>query len=581
METPRIVRGRTPTRTPINSEVRHYHYRNRLFSPDDSGFGRSPATGTPRDIHTETMRGMPYRRRAGQSSPRDAPGRDVQEDNHMTETVIDKRNSWRKFWLIWVGLLSVCSGMVAVAWVYFPNNKVVQRSQEYVMSGLLVIIGLIVFTIVFKLIWHYVFGTHDIYDTPPARSENMRDPNYGFSGYPDNVGEDELANSSIRGQLYSPKITSEGPTEWNARCTTNGHRQPPVGLPGQNYGQCNNSHRATDESGFSNRTYISPMIKPKMENTAMHEDEGRGTMQLFNQPETAEVDNRYCNQGKEPVLENIPHTQEYSVRRTFSGTSTDVWNDFLQYFENLAGLNRWNAEKSRRVLLSTLRGQAETYAYGIPLVIQRDYNRLKEKMGERFGHTAMKERYVTEAKLRKRQPNESLRDFGQAIEDLYRRAYPSSPEIVEESAIKSFLDKCGQAEDFRLAVKRTRPKTLQDAVLSAMQEECLRAGEKDLAKDGKIVNRQIYEVDDGGDIQDVATNGNSRTIGSTDHEANNRSIEKSPHSYPYDSGRGYRGRPYSRGNARGRGRYPRYDNRSQNFRGREEPRRDFDARPLN
>jgi hypothetical protein len=42
-------------------------------------------------------------------------------------------------------------------------------------------------------------------------------------------------------------------------------------------------------------------------------------------------------------------------------------------------------------------------------------------MEERFGHTSMKERYMAEAKLRKRQAGESLRDFGQALEDLYRR----------------------------------------------------------------------------------------------------------------------------------------------------------------
>lgn len=53
---------------------------------------------------------------------------------------------------------------------------------------------------------------------------------------------------------------------------------------------------------------------------------------------------------------------EYPVRRTFSGTNNDVWNEFYQYFE-----------KSRRVLLSTLRGQAESYVYGIPLAAQRDY----------------------------------------------------------------------------------------------------------------------------------------------------------------------------------------------------------------
>ena len=46
------------------------------------------------------------------------------------------------------------------------------------------------------------------------------------------------------------------------------------------------------------------------------------------------------------------------------------------------------------------------------------YEQLKIKMEQRFGRSAMKERYIADAKLRKRQSGESLRDFGQAIEDL-------------------------------------------------------------------------------------------------------------------------------------------------------------------
>lgn len=56
--------------------------------------------------------------------------------------------------------------------------------------------------------------------------------------------------------------------------------------------------------------------------------------------------------------------------------------------------------------MSTLRGQAESYAYGIPLAAQRDYEQLKQKMEQRFCHSAMKERYIADAKLRKRQSGE-------------------------------------------------------------------------------------------------------------------------------------------------------------------------------
>ena len=107
----------------------------------------------------------------------------------------------------------------------------------------------------------------------------------------------------------------------------------------------------------------------------------------------------------------------------------------------------------------------------------------------------MKERYIAEANLRQKQTTESFRDFGQALEDLYRRAYPNNPEIVQESAIKTFLNKCGQSEDFRLAVKRTKPKTLQEAVTSAMQEDCLRIGEKELLHESRNVRRTVLGVD--------------------------------------------------------------------------------------
>lgn len=70
--------------------------------------------------------------------------------------------------------------------------------------------------------------------------------------------------------------------------------------------------------------------------------------------------------------------------------------------------------------------------------------------------------------------DESLQDFGQAIEDIYRRAFHGNQDMIEGNAIKSFLYKCGQSEDFRLAVKWIRTRTLQEIIFSDIQEECLR-----------------------------------------------------------------------------------------------------------
>ena len=98
----------------------------------------------------------------------------------------------------------------------------------------------------------------------------------------------------------------------------------------------------------------------------------------------------------------------------------------------------------------------------------QDYRALKNALNERFGHTALNESYIAEAKLRRKQVKETFRDFGQAIQDLFRRAYPENREYVMESSLKTFLDNCSDSDDFRLAVKRTRPKTLDEAVTAAM-----------------------------------------------------------------------------------------------------------------
>lgn len=108
----------------------------------------------------------------------------------------------------------------------------------------------------------------------------------------------------------------------------------------------------------------------------------------------------------------------------------------------------------------------------------------------------LKESYIAEAKLRRKQDKETFRDFGQAIQDLYRRAYPENREYVLESSMKTFLDNCSASEEFRLAVERTRPKTLDDAVTAAMQEECIRSTKIKRYQVRKDYQSPVYNIND-------------------------------------------------------------------------------------
>ena len=202
--------------------------------------------------------------------------------------------------------------------------------------------------------------------------------------------------------------------------------------------------------------------------------------------------------------------RDFQCRRTFSGTGNDTWHDFKKYFGNLAVLNNWSKEQSRRTLLCSLRGQAETFAYGLPVSIQSDCDSLFFRMEQRFGIMNMKDSYIADARLRRKKKDESYREFGQAIEDLYRKAYPDNVEIVEEQAIITFLDNCHESTDFRLAVKRTRPKTLHEAVTSAVQEESLQLTERERSKHD-YRSRPIYTM--GGRIDRGRFNSHGRWRG--------------------------------------------------------------------
>ena len=82
----------------------------------------------------------------------------------------------------------------------------------------------------------------------------------------------------------------------------------------------------------------------------------------------------------------------------------------------------------------------------------------------------MRDSYITEAKLRRKKSDENFRDFGQAVESLFRGAYPESLDVIRENALTTFLENCSDSADFRVAVKCTKPQTLQEAVKNAIQK---------------------------------------------------------------------------------------------------------------
>lgn len=123
-----------------------------------------------------------------------------------------------------------------------------------------------------------------------------------------------------------------------------------------------------------------------------------------------------------------------------------------------------------------MRGQADAFACGLSQKMQNNRYSLIEKLEKRFGTTRMKECYIADAKLRRKRKGETYREIGQAVEDLYRKAYPDN--VCTRTVTNPFLDSCHDSSDFRMSVKRTHPSNLHQAITCAMQEGCFKKTEQ-------------------------------------------------------------------------------------------------------
>lgn len=55
-----------------------------------------------------------------------------------------------------------------------------------------------------------------------------------------------------------------------------------------------------------------------------------------------------------PVYNGNRTAQQIPVKRTYSGDGTEIWTEFIRYFENISELNSWDTDRKRRVFLTVL-----------------------------------------------------------------------------------------------------------------------------------------------------------------------------------------------------------------------------------
>ena len=148
-------------------------------------------------------------------------------------------------------------------------------------------------------------------------------------------------------------------------------------------------------------------------------------------------------------------------------------------------MNNW-VEQKLDYLWVNLTGTALTYADSLPRDRTGTYKELCRAMEERFGDSQLAEVYKSELRSRQRISGESLPALGQEVRRLVQRAYPDiGAQGVEELAVERFREGLIDQEQ-RMAVHRSKARTLDDAIKAAMDTEAWQISERRVGGHHKV-----------------------------------------------------------------------------------------------
>ena len=122
-------------------------------------------------------------------------------------------------------------------------------------------------------------------------------------------------------------------------------------------------------------------------------------------------------------------------------------------------------------LAVSLKEAAVNVLNGIPTDKVYDYDTLLAALEACFGNGHQAELNRMKLKNRVRKREEGLTELAEDVEKLIRLAYPDAdPAMMEVLGIDHFIDALHE-EEMRLKLRQSRPKTLREAVQTALELE--------------------------------------------------------------------------------------------------------------
>ncbi|CAH0695251.1 unnamed protein product [Spodoptera exigua] len=172
----------------------------------------------------------------------------------------------------------------------------------------------------------------------------------------------------------------------------------------------------------------------------------------------------------------------------YDGTTS--WNAFKLQFETLMEAYGWTQKEAQSALTLALRDQALSVLEAIGASGDLSLSALLDALEARFGDSHLEHVYRAQLKERTQRANESLQQWSVEIEKLVRRAFRSTPSMIEGTLLQAFIDGIRDPE-VRAAVHLGHHKNMKEALAHALEVEAVRGNSRTLCLREMTTTEQV------------------------------------------------------------------------------------------
>ena len=158
---------------------------------------------------------------------------------------------------------------------------------------------------------------------------------------------------------------------------------------------------------------------------------------------------------------------------TFTGAGRE-WSDWSEQFDLAAEVNNWDEALKLKFMSLLLSGRARDMYSGLPTEAKNNYSLLKTAMSRCFEPCDSDDWGRASFTARRRRPNETAREFGNALRRLANRAYPSADDRTRDMLARDQFILHLATGDFRVSLRAAKPRTLEEAIDLSSEMELLR-----------------------------------------------------------------------------------------------------------